>query len=121
MTRIVFGLCAALLLVGCGDAPTRPLYDGYTLRGLVLDAETGAPVNEAEVLVGLDPKREFHLYAVTDANGGFWFRPSPGTAPSIEVFRLAKAGYVSTDVAARTATRVQEFLYRLEVRIQPEP
>jgi hypothetical protein len=57
---------------------------------------------------------------VSDANGGFVFRPVPATAPNIEVFRFQKTAHVSLDVAARTATRVGDYRYRLEARLQPE-
>lgn len=40
-------------------------------------------------------------------------------APSGEVFRLEKSGYVSKDVLARSALRLGEFEYQLEVRLEP--
>lgn len=122
MIKIARVLCAAsLALLGCKGVAERPLADGYTLEGVVMDDVTGASVSGADVLVGLEPNPEFHDYAVTDANGGFVFRPAPATAPNIEVFRFQKTGYVPLDVAARTATRVGDYRYRLEAHLQPEP
>ena len=121
IVRIPLVLCTmALLLLGCAEPPGRPTIDGYTLQGIVLDADTGAPMSAVNVLLGLEPDPEFRHFAFTDAAGAFLFRPSPATAPNIEVFRFEKTGYVSVQVAARTATRVEEYRYRLEVHIQSD-
>jgi hypothetical protein len=120
MRRLIVAM-VAVLAVGCSNAPDRPLVDGYTLQGVVLDADTMAPVESANILVGLEPNPEFRLFGVTDVNGGFTFQPSIETAPNSEIFRFQKAGYAALDVAARTATRVEEYRYRLEVILQPEP
>jgi hypothetical protein len=109
----------ALLLVGCGRSPTVPLHDGYTLHGIVLDAQSGSPLSNAQVLVGREGSSEMHAYALTDEAGEFKFQPSPNTAPSTELFRCEKGGYVPREVLARTATRVREFEYRLEIRLEP--
>ena len=122
MIKIALVLCAALLaLLGCKDVSERPLVDGYTLEGVVVEDGTGAPVSGATVLLGLEPRLEFHAFAVTDANGGFVFKPAPNTAPHDEVFRFQKTGYLSLDIAARTASRVGEYRYRLEAHLESEP
>jgi hypothetical protein len=36
------------------------------------------------------------------------------------VFRVEKPGYLSLDVKARTATRLEAYRYRLEVHLEPE-
>ena len=108
----------ALLLVGCGHSPTVP-HDGYTLHGIVLDAQSGSPLSDAQVLVGREGSSEMHAYALTDKAGEFKFRPSPNTAPSTELFRCEKVGYVPQEVLARTSARLQEFEYRLEIRLAP--
>ena len=72
----------ALLLVGCGHSPTAPLYDGYTLHGIVLDAQNGSLLSNVQVLVGWEGSSEMHAYALTDEAAEFEFRPSPATAPS---------------------------------------
>ncbi len=113
-------LAAAFLFLGCGDEPDRPSADGYTLQGVVLDADTGAPVSQVNVMVGLEPDLDYRPLAVTDTVGAFTFQPSPATAPNNEVFRLEKTGYASVEVRARTATRLGEYRYRLEMRIQRE-
>jgi len=109
----------ALLLGGCGHSPTVPRHDGYTLHGSVLDAQNGTPVSNAQVLVGREGSSEAHAYALTDETGEFEFRPSPNTAPSTELFRCEKVGYVPREVLARTAARIREFEYRLEIRLEP--
>jgi len=116
---IVTACAAVLSIAACGRAPTRPLYDGYTLYGVVLDASSGQPLGDVQVLVGWEGSGEMHPFATTDANGRFKFQPAPNTAPSREVFRLEKPGYVSQDVPARSAARLGEFLYRLEIRLEP--
>jgi len=108
----------ALLLVGCGHSPTVP-HDGYTLHGIVLDAQHASPLSNVQVLVGREGSSEMHAYVLTDEAGEFEFRPSPATAPSTELFRCEKAGYVPLEVLARTSTRLREFEYRLEIRLEP--
>jgi hypothetical protein len=110
----------ALPLLGCAETPGRPNVDGYTLQGMVSESDSGAPMSTVDVLVGLEPDPEFHHYVFTDSSGAFLFQPSPATAPNNEIFRFEKAGYVSVQVPARTARRVGEHRYRLEVHIQRE-
>lgn len=122
MTRtwgIVVACVAVLSIAACGRSPTQPIYDGYTLHGVVLDAGSGDPLGDVHVLVGREGSEERNPYATTDANGQFKFQPAPNTAPSREVFRLEKPGYVSQEVLARSALRLGEFEYRLEVRLEP--
>ena len=114
---MVAACVAVLSIAACDRSPTRPIYDGYTLHGVVLDAGSGDPLGDVHVLVGWEGSEERHPYATTDANGQFKFQPAPNTAPSSEVFRLEKPGYVSQDVFARSALRVDEFEYRLEIRL----
>ncbi len=124
MVRAFLAVCAAILSVtGCSDHPQRPHADGYTLHGVVLDAHTGAPVSDVAVLIGseTDPEQELREIAVTSTNGEFTLKPSPPTAPNVEVLRLTKPGYASLEVLARTATRLEEYRYRLEVHLQPLP
>ena len=109
----------ALLLVGCGHSPTVPVYDGYTLHGIVVNAQNDSLLSNVQVLVGWEGSSEMHAYALTDEAGEFEFRPSPNTAPSTELFRCEKAGYVPREVLARTSTRLREFEYRLEIRLEP--
>ena len=109
---------AALALAGCGRSTTRPSYDGYTLHGVVLDAQSGSALPDVQVLVGTEGSSEARPYAVTDSAGRFEFRPSPATAPSTELFRCEKADYQSVEVLARSATRVRDFEYRLDVRLE---
>ena len=109
----------ALLLVGCGHSPTVPAYDGYTLHGIVVNAQNDSLLSNVQVLVGREGSSEIHAYALTDEAGEFEFRPSPNTAPSTELFRCEKAGYVPREVLARTSTRLREFEYRLEIRLEP--
>lgn len=116
---IVAACVAVLSITACDRSPTRPIYDGYTLHGVVLDAGSGDPLRDVHVLVGWEGSEERNPYATTDANGQFKFQPAPNTAPSREVFRLEKPGYVSQDVLARSALRLGEFEYRLEVRLEP--
>lgn len=115
-------VCAGTLSVtGCVNHPERPYADGYTLHGVVLDAHTGAPVSDVAVLIGLEPDPAFHEITVTNPNGAFTIKPAPATAPNVEVLRLTKPGYASLEVLARTATRVEEYRYRLEIHLQPLP
>jgi hypothetical protein len=116
---IVAACVAVLSIAACGRSSTRPTYDGYTLYGVVLDAAGGSPLGDVHVLVGREGSEERNPYATTDANGRFTFKPAPATAPSGEVLRLEKPGYVSQDVLARSAVRSGEFEYRLEVRLEP--
>ena len=116
---IVAACVAVLSIAACDRSPMRPVYDGYTLHGVVLDAGSGDPLGDVHVLVGREGSEERHPFATTDANGQFKFQPAPNTAPSREVFRLEKQGYVSQDVLARSALRLGEFEYRLEVRLEP--
>jgi hypothetical protein len=69
----------------------------------------------------LDQVPNFREIAVTDANGEFTLKPAPPTAPSSEILRLTKPGYASIDVLARTATRLEEYRYKLEIRLEPLP
>jgi hypothetical protein len=108
----------ALLLAGCGHSPSIPLRDGYTLHGIVLDAQDGSQLSDVQVLVGREGSSEMRPYALTDMAGEFEFKPSPATAPSTELFRCEKAGYVPAEVLARTSTRVRDFEYRLEIRLE---
>ena len=110
---------AVLSIAACDRSPTRPIYDGYTLHGVVLDAGSSDPLGDVHVLVGWEGSGERRPYATTDASGQFKFQPAPNTAPSREVFRLEKPGFVSQDVLARSALRLGEFEYRLEVRLEP--
>lgn len=114
------GVCVtALGLAGCGHSPTRPLYDGYTLHGIVRDAQSGASLPGVHVLVGLERTSERWAYALTDEAGRFEYRPAPATAPSTEVFRCEKSGYAPVEVLARTSTRIHEFEYSLVIRLEP--
>lgn len=116
------GVCvAALVLAGCGQSPTRPLFDGYTLHGIVRDAQSGALLPGVQVLVGQEGTSEMREYALTDEAGQFEFQPAPATAPSTEVFRCEKSGYAPVEVLARTGTRIREFEYSLEIRLEPLP
>jgi hypothetical protein len=124
MFRPFVAVCAAILAVtGCSDHPERPIVDGYTLQGVVLDAQTGARVSDVTVLIGLEtqPEEGFHDITVTNTNGEFTIKPFPATAPNIEILRLTKPGYESREVLARTATRLEDYRYSLEVRLQPLP
>ena len=114
---------AILSIAGCNKHPERPAVDGYTLNGVVLDASTGARLGEVSVLMGseLEPAPEFRVITVTDANGEFTLKPAPPTAPNHEILRLTKPGYASVDVLARTATRLEAYRYKLEIRLQPSP
>jgi len=119
-TWSIVAVCvAALSSAACDRSPTRPIYDGYTLHGVVLDANSSDPLGDVHVLVGWEGSEERNPYATTGANGQFEFQPAPATAPSSEVFRLEKPGYVSQDALARSALRTGEFEYRLEVRLEP--
>ena len=121
MLRNAIALSAlALLLLGCGETLERPNVDGYTLRGLVVDSITGAPIGAVNVLLGLEPDLEFRLYALTDSSGAFLFQPAPNSAPHHEVFRFEKAGYVTLELRAVTATRVGDYDYRLQAHLQSE-
>jgi hypothetical protein len=123
MARALVAVCAAsiLLVTGCSNHTERPIADGYTLDGVVLDAHTATPVSDVAVLIGSETDSEFRPIAVTNASGEFTLKPSPATAPNVEVLRLTKPGYAPVDVPARTATRIDQYLYRLEVRLQPLP
>ena len=119
-TWMRIGVCiAALVVAGCERSPSRPLFDGYTLHGIVRDAQSDSLLSEVQVLVGGEGSSEMHLYALTDAAGRFEFRPTPATAPSTELFRCEKAGYAPTEILARTATRIREFEYRLDIYLEP--
>jgi len=111
--------CMTALLMGCGHSPTVPLYDGYTLHGIVQDAKNDSLLSNVQVFVGWEGSSEMHAYVLTDEAGEFEFRPSPATAPSTELFRCEKAGYLPLEVLARTSTRLREFEYRLEIRLEP--
>ena len=78
-------------------------------------------MSDVAVLIRLetDPDQEFHDITVTNANGEFTIKPFPATAPNVEILRLTKSGYESVEVLARTATRIEDYRYRLEVRLQP--
>ena len=118
MTRI--GACVvALALAGCDHSPTRPLFDGYTLHGIVRDAQSDSLLRGVQVLAGREGSSEMRAYALTDESGQFAFRPSPATAPSTELFRCEKSGYAPVEVLARTSTRLREFEYRLDIRLEP--
>jgi hypothetical protein len=117
-TRTAAGI-VALLLMGCGHSPSAPLYDGYTLHGIVLNAQNDSRLSDVRVLVGREGSTEMRPYALTDEAGEFEFRPSPNTAPSTELFRCERAGYVPLEVLARTSTRLRDFEYRLEIRLEP--
>jgi len=124
MLRALFVVCVAIFsIAGCSKQPERPIVDGYTLQGVVLDASSSAPVSDVSVLIGSesDPAAEFHEITATDANGEFTLKPAPPTAPSSEILRLTKPGYASIDVLARTATRLEAYRYRLEIRLEPSP
>ena len=124
MLRAIVVVCLAILSIsGCSKHPDRAVHDGYTLHGLVLDASSGARVSDVTVLMGseLDQVPNFREIAVTDANGEFTLKPAPPTAPSSEILRLTKPGYASIDVLARTATRLEEYRYKLEIRLEPLP
>jgi hypothetical protein len=124
MPRALIVACVAILsMAGCSKQPGRPNVDGYTLQGVVLDASSGAPLSEVSVLIGSEsaPAPEFHEITATDANGEFTLKPAPPTAPSDEILRLTKPGYVTIDVLARTATRLEAYRYQLEIRLQPMP
>ena len=58
---------------------------------------------------------------MTGDDGAFLFQPAPATAPSTEIFRFEKPGFVAREVLARTATRLEPYRYRLEVELDPEP
>ena len=116
---IVAACVAVLSIAACDRSPTRPVYDGYTLYGVVLDAGSGDPLGDVHVFVGWEGSEEWNPYATTGANGHFKFQPAPATAPSREVFRLERPGHVSQDVLARSALRLGEFVYRLEIRLEP--
>jgi hypothetical protein len=88
---------------------------------VVLDALSGTPVGDVAVLIGSATDPEFREVAVTNANGEFTLKPSPATAPNVELLRLTKPGYASLEVPARTAARIENYRYRLEVRLQPLP
>jgi hypothetical protein len=114
------GVCVtALVLAGCGHSPTRPLFDGYTLHGVVRDAQNGALLRGVEVLVGQEGTSEMRVYALTDEAGQFEFLAVPATAPSTELFRCEKSGYAAVEVLARTSTRIDDFEYSLEIRLEP--
>ena len=112
--------CAALLIGACSKGPTRPIADGYTLHGVVT-ARDGAPLRDVSVLVGWEGSSEFHPFAMTGDDGAFLFQPAPATGPSTEMFRFEKPGFAPREVFARTATRLEEYRYRLEVELDPEP
>jgi len=114
------GVClTALVLAGCGHSPTRPLVDGYTLHGIVRDAQSGAVLPGVQVLLGREGSSEMREYALTDEAGRFEFRPAPNSGPSTELFRCEKSGYAPVEVLARTSTRIDEYEYRLEIRLEP--
>ena len=116
----ILACLTVLALGGCGHATTRPLYDGYTLFGTVRDAQSGSVLPDVPVLVCAEGSSDMRSYALTDGAGQFVFRPSPATAPSTELFRCEKAGYQVVEVLARTANRVREFEYQLEIRLEPK-
>jgi len=120
MVRTLVAACVAIVAIaGCSKDPQRPIADGYTLHGVVLDAGTGAPVSDVAVLIGSEGELEFHEIALTDVSGQFTLKPAPPTAPSHEVLRLSKPGYATVEVLVRSATRVEAYRYRLEIRLQP--
>ena len=119
-TWMRIGVCiAALVVAGCGRSPSRPIFDGYTLHGVVRDAQNDSVLSEVQVLVGREGSSERHRFALTNAAGRFEFRPTPATAPSTEIFRCEKGGYAPAEVLARTATRIREFEYRLDIDLAP--
>ena len=120
MRRIILLACAAILMGACSKGSTRPTFDGYTLHGVVT-APGGAPLRDVSVLVGREGSSVFHPFAMTGDDGAFLFKPAPGTAPSTELFRFEKPGFVAREVLARTATRLEAYRYRLEVELDPEP
>ena len=121
MRRTFLAACAAALLIGaCGRGTTRPLVDGYTLQGVVT-ARDGAPLPDVSVLRGEEGSSEFRPFAMTDQDGAFLFKPAPNTVPSTELFRFERPGFVAREVLARTATRLEEYRYLLEVELEPEP
>jgi len=121
MRRTFLAACAAALLIGaCSKGPTRPIADGYTLHGVVT-ARDGVPLRDVSVLLGWEGSSEFHPFAMTGDDGAFLFQPAAATAPSTEIFRFEKPGFVAREVFARTATRLEAYRYRLEVELDPEP
>ena len=121
MRRAILAACAAALLVGaCSKGPTRANVDGYTLHGLVT-ARDGAPLRDVSILLGREGSGEFHPFAMTGDDGAFLFKPAPNTGPSTELFRFEKPGFAAREVLARTAAQIEEYRYRLEVELDPEP
>lgn len=121
MRRALLAACVATLSMGaCTKSTTRPIADGYTLQGLVT-ARTGVSLPDVAVFLGSEGSSEFHPFAVTGDDGAFLFKPAPNTAPSTELFRFEKPGFVAREVLARTATRLEPYRYRLEVALDPEP
>ena len=118
--RAIAAGTAALALLSC-DRPDRLIVDGYTLHGVVLNADTGQPVSDVGVFVGSEDSGELHWYSRTDTSGTYTFQPSPNTAPSRELFQFEKPGFITRQVLARTALRVEESRYRLVVRLEHEP
>jgi len=114
----VVTFAVALSLVGCSNHPARPIVDGYTLQGVVLDTGTRTPVSDVTVLMGGERHDDFRPVTVTDANGEFTVKPFPATAPNNEILRFTKPGYAPIDVLARTASRVEDYRYRLDVRLE---
>ena len=121
MRKTLLAAGAAALLIGaCSKAPGRPIVDGYTLHGVVT-ARDGAPLRDVAVLVGREGSTEFRPFATTGDDGAFLFQPAPNTGPSTELFRFETPGFAAREVLARTATRLEEYRYRLEVELDPEP
>lgn len=119
MRKRFLAACAAALLIGSCSKATSPIVDGYTLHGVVT-AQDGAPLRDVSVLVGREGSTEFHSFAMTGDKGGFLFQPSPATGPSAELFRFEKPGFVTREVLARTATRLEPYRYHLVVALDPE-
>ncbi|MGD8394419.1 MAG: hypothetical protein PVF43_02960 [Candidatus Eiseniibacteriota bacterium] len=111
----------ALLTASCGDGVEEPIRDGYRLIGTVADAMTGEPLAEVEVLIGRDDSPDRHLQAVTGSDGRFEYLGFPATAPSSELFRFEKQGYVAREVAAHTAAATAPSEYRLAVELDALP
>ena len=88
MIRILAGVGLALLGLGCatGGAGRQPEEVGFDVRGVAVDAETGAPVARIGVFLP-----ELQIGATTDTAGAFRIRGH--ARPGRYVLAAARVGY----------------------------
>jgi hypothetical protein len=106
------------------EQSSRPLIDGFTLNGSIIDTVSGKSVPSVLISIGygdsIDSAYFSGMSIISDTSGKFIFKGGIGTAPSDEILRFEHENHTAKDILLRNSATREGEKYSLLVYLLPK-